>query len=234
MISLLSRHRRTLFIATIAVFLAGTFVGLGGYLLGKGGNSQAVATVGSTSIPYSRYLTRVNQYSEALRSRNQDVSDDMLKKIKVETLRDMVVEEILLIKADELGLAVTDEELARSIRAYPAFQVGGEFSPQAYRRAVYSNFRDTVQGYEDMQRRGLKTSRLRQLVYQSATLTPAELRQLYAQAHKGSLKGFEKDQKAFAPRAQQARALDLLNLIIKQVLSQVEVRTYLEQRESGA
>ena len=88
MISFLSRHRRTLFIATVAVFLLGTFVGLGGYLFTSRDVTQAVASVGSVKISYQTYRSRVDDYVEALRSRNVDVTDAALKEIKAEVLRE--------------------------------------------------------------------------------------------------------------------------------------------------
>ena len=58
MMSFLRRYKTTLFIATIAIFLIGTFVGLGGYLFTSRDTSQSVASVGSTKIPYQDYVTR--------------------------------------------------------------------------------------------------------------------------------------------------------------------------------
>jgi hypothetical protein len=168
-----------------------------------------------------------------MRSRNAEVPDEMVKRIKVDMLREMIIDEMLLEKAEEMGLTVTDAELARDIRATPAFQAGGEFSPEAYFRAVRSVFHETPQGYEEMRRRNLISGRLKQLIFQSAKLSPSEVQELYAKAHKGSLKGFEKDKEAFAAQAQQTRALDLINFFLRQVSSQVEVKSFLEQRESG-
>ena len=233
MISFLSLHRRKLFIAVIVIFLLGTFVGLGGYLLTDRDMGQTVASVGSTKIPYSRFTTQVNQYLDALRSRNADVSDAMVKEVKVEILRDMIVNELLLVKAEEMGITISDAELARDIRSTPAFQAGGEFSPEAYYRAVRTVFRDTPQGYEEMRRRVMKASRVKQIIFESAKISPAELAELYAKERKGSLKGFAKEKDEFVRKAQQARYLELINASLRQMGSQLEVRTFLEQRESG-
>ncbi|MBI5241777.1 MAG: SurA N-terminal domain-containing protein [Elusimicrobia bacterium] len=234
MISFLNRHRKTLFIATISVFLIGTFVGLGGYLFTSRDMTEAVASVGAVKIPYVRYRARVDQYLEALRSRDGEVSDDMVKRIKVDMLRDMIVDEMLLVKAEEMGITVTDEELARDIRATPAFQAGGEFSPQSYFRVVRSVFRETPQGYEEMRRRSLIAGRLKQLIFHAAKLSPAELDEAFARERQaGGKKVTEKDRPAFAAKAQQLRALELINYFLRQVSSQVEVKSFLDQRESG-
>ena len=259
MISFLNRHRRTLFIATVAVFLLGTFVGLGGYLFTSRDMTQSVAVVGSVKIPYMRYRSRVDQYLDALRNRDGEVSDAMVKEIKVNMLREMIIDEMLLVKAEEMGITVTDTELARDIRGTPAFQAGGDFNPEAYFRVVRSAFRDTPQGYEEMRRRSLVAGRLKQLIFQAAKLVPGELEPLYAQDRGAAEKDFQKAlaqrhkdaeaakltpaefrerffkqrRESVAARVQQMRALELINFFLRQVSAQVEVKSYLEQRESG-
>ncbi|MDD5656138.1 MAG: SurA N-terminal domain-containing protein [Elusimicrobia bacterium] len=233
MISFLRRYRRALFVAVIAIFLIGTFVGLGGYLFTRSDTTEAVASVGSTKIPYSRFLVRVNQYADALRSRDQEVSEAEMKEIKVGMLRDMIVDELLLTEAGKMGIRVTDDELARDIRATPAFQSGGQFNPQLYFQVVRGVFKQTPQGYEETRRRAIQVGRLKQLIFQSAKLAPGELKELYAAQNKGSLKGFEKAKAEFAAKTQQTRALDLINHLLRQLSSQQEIRTYLDQRESG-
>lgn len=233
MISFLRRHRTALFIAVIAIFLIGTFVGLGGYLFTSRDTSGAVASVGPLKIPYQRYALRVNQYVEAMRSRGGEVPEAEMKELKQAILRDMIVDELLTLKADEMGIVVTDEDVARDIRNTPAFQRGGAFNQDLYFQAVRTAVRDTPQSYEELRRKQLKTMKLKQLIYNSAKLTPRELEEAYAEANKGSLKGFEKDKAAFAAKAQNQRALELINYYLRQLSTQIEIRTYLEQRESG-
>ena len=234
MISFLSRYRRALFIAVVAIFLIGTFVGLGGYLFVSHDIGGAVASVGPEKIPYSRYISRVNQYADALRNRGTDVNDSAMKEIKQAMLRDMIVDQLLLSKAEELGIKVTDEELARDIRNTPGFQRDGAFSQEIYFNAVRSVLHETPQGYEETRRSQIEASRLKQLLYLSAKLSPEELREAYARANKGSLKDFDKKKDEFSAKAGQQRALDLINYYLRQLSAQVEIRSFLDQRESGS
>ena len=233
MISLLRRYRKPLFVAIIIIFLFGTFVGLGGYLLTSRDTSGSVASVGAVKIPYPVYMRRVNQYVDALRERGGDVTEAMVKEVKQEMLRDMIVDELLLTKADEMGLAVTDDELSRDIRNTPAFQRAGVFSEDAYFQTVQRYFRDTPEAFEDTRRKSLKTGKLKQLIFQTAKLTPAELQEWYARENKGSMKDFEKNKAAFEGRVQQQRALELINYYLRQISAQVEIHTYLDEREKG-
>ncbi|OGR85461.1 MAG: hypothetical protein A3J74_09935 [Elusimicrobia bacterium RIFCSPHIGHO2_02_FULL_57_9] len=240
MISFLRRYRKVLFIAVIAIFLIATFVGLGGYLFTSRDTSSAVASVGPAKIPYSRYIARVNQYAEVLRSRGTEVNDEMIKELKRAMLQEMIVDELLVSKASEMGIMVADEELARDIRNTPAFQRDGNFSQEAYFFAVRRSFGDTPEAYEGQRRLQIKTAKFKQLLYHSAKLTPAEVdaafkraQDSYAKEHKGSLKGFTATKEAVAGQEQQQKALELINYYLRQLAGQIQIVSYLEQRESG-
>src|SRR3569832_1634385 len=111
MISFIRRHQKSIFAATIAVILSGTFVGLGGYYFTSRDMDGAVARIGTAKIPAQRLLLRVNQYAAALRGKGTEVDDAMMARLRREMLNDMMIEEMLAIKADELGFKVTDDEL---------------------------------------------------------------------------------------------------------------------------
>lgn len=234
MISWFSRYQKPLFIGTVAIFLIGTFVGLGGYLLTSSDSSGAVAKVGSSKIPYSIFIARVNQYSDALRNRGTDVSDQVLGQIKQEMLRDMIVEYLLARKAQKMGISVTNEQLAQDIENTPAFQHDGVFNQELYFYAVRSIYHDTPKAYEKMRRRQILASLFKQIIYQSIKLVPGEVREAYAREHKGSLKNYAKDRAKFSEQLRQAQALDILNYYLRQLVTQIPIRSYLKQRESGA
>jgi peptidyl-prolyl cis-trans isomerase D len=233
MMAFLRRHKTTLFIGVITIFLIGTFVGLGGYLFTSKDQSGSVASVGAVKIPYQEYVIRVNQYTDALRSRGSDITDDMSKEIKQGVLREMIVDELLQQKADEMGLVVTDGELARDIQNTPAFQQAGAFDQQLYFSRVRQVFHDSPDAYERSRRKAIKAMKVKQLIFHSAKLAPTEVAEAYKAANKGSMKDFDKQKEAFEAKAQQQRALDLINYYLKQLAQQVEIRTYLDQRENG-
>lgn len=233
MLSFLRRFRRTLFISIIVVFLIGIFVGLGGYLFTSRDTQGMVAQVGSVKIPYALFLRRVNQTIDNLRDKGTEVNDNLIKEVKQELLRDMIVEELLFVRAQELGFIVTDEELARDIRTTPAFQTGGNFDQNAYFTTVYRVFRDTPQAYEEMRRKTLLTQKLKQLLFQASKFTPEDVRESYAMEFKGDMKDFEKNRAGFEGRIRQQRALELINYFLRQISAQVEIRSYLAERESG-
>lgn len=233
MIRFLSRHRRALFAATIVIFLIGTFVGLGGYLFTSKDSSGAVASVGGTKLPYSRFSTQVQQYSEMLRSQGTDVTEEVTKQVKQEMLRDMIVQEIMRQKAEEMGLRVTDEELARSIQNTRAFQRNGQFAQDVYFQALRSVYRESPEAFENERHDALLARALQSILFQTAKISAQELKEAYAQVNKGSMKDFDKKKDEFAAKLHQQRGVELINYYLRQLSSQIEIRPYLDQREQG-
>ena len=233
MISFLRRHQKSIFAATLSVFFGGMFVGFGGYWFTNRDMQGVVARVGKSKITYQQLMTRVDLYAENLREKGTDLDDAKLAQLKREMLNNMMVDELLALKADELGLIVTDEELSRDIRATPAFVRNGQFDQDAYFQAVRATFKETPQEYERERRKAIKTTRLKSLFYRVAKVPPSELRWMYAQMNKGSDKGFDKDKDQFALRVQQQGALNLVNHCLRQMQTTVEIQNLLDSYEKG-
>lgn len=236
MISFLRRHRKSIFVATIAIFLSGSFVGLGGFYFTSRDNDGAVARIGGHKIPAQKLLLRANQYADALRAKGTEVDDAMMSRLKHEMLNDLMIEEMLSIKADQLGLSVTNDELSRDIRATPAFQRAGQFDQDVYFQQVRALFRETPQEYERSRRKSIKSGRLKQLLYRTAKVPAAEIEAAYAQALKSASKAdaAKVTKESIAQGLQQQRAIELINHCLKQLSSQVEHQVWMERVEGGA
>jgi len=236
MISFLRRHQKSIFVATISVFLSGSFVGLGGFYFTSNDNDGAVARIGATKIPAQRLLLRVNQYADALRARGTEVDDATMSRLKREMLNDMMIEEMMALKADQLGLKVTNDELSRDIRATPAFQREGQFDQDVYFRQVRAIFRESPQEYERSRRKAIKSGRLKQLIYRTAKVPPAEAEQVYAQVVKSAPKkdAAKITRESVAQNLQQQRAVELINHCLKQLSSQIEHQVWFERVEGAA
>jgi hypothetical protein len=179
-------------------------------------------------------MTRVDLYADRLREQGTELDDAKMTTLKHEMLNNMMVDEMLSIKADELGLVVTDEELARDIRGTPAFNRGGQFDQDAYFQAVRATFHESPQDYEKERRKDIKTSRLKSLFYRTVKVSPEDLRETYAAVNKGVMKNYEKEKDSFLLRLQQQRALELVNYCLHQMQSQVETKNLLDSVDTGA
>lgn len=234
MISFLRRHQKSIFAATLSVFFGGMFVGFGGYWFTNRDMQGVVARVGKSKITYQQLMTRVDLYADGLREKGTDLDDEKLAQLKHEMLNNMMVDELLALKADELGLVVTDEELSRDIRSNPAFTRNGQFDSDAYFQAVRATYKQSPQEFERDRRKYIKTTRLKGLFYRVAKVPPSELRWMYAQMNKGSDKGFDKEKDQFALRVQQQGALNLVNHCLRQMQTTVEIQNLLDAFEKGA
>ncbi len=234
MISFLRRHQKSIFAATLSVFFGGMFVGFGGYWFTNRDMQGVVAKIGKQKISYQTLMVRVDLYAESLRSKGTDLDDAKMAQLKHEMLNNMMVDELLAMKADELGLVVTDEELARDIRSTPAFVRGGQFDQDAYFQAVRSTFKQSPQEYENERRKAIKTARLKSLFYRVAKLPESEVRWMYATVNKGSDKGFDKEKDQFSARVQQQGALNLVNYCLRQMQTTVDIQNLLDAVEKGA
>lgn len=233
MIRFLSRYRKPIFVSIIIVFLLGIFVGLGGYFFSSRDTSEAVAEVAGVKIPYATFLLQTNRIFDRMREQGTDVTEETQKRVRQEVLQEMIVEELLAQKAAEMGLVVTDLELASEIHHTQAFQRNGAFEQRAYFEAVRSHFNMTPRQYEDMRRKSMLALKLRQFVFLSAKLTPAEVVAAYQDRNAGSVKDFESKKGEFSNNLQQQRALNLLNFYLRSLGSKIDIRSYLEDREKG-
>lgn len=233
MIKFLSRHRKPIFISIVIVFLLGIFVGLGGYFFSSADVSETVAEVGGKKIPYATFVMQTGRIVDRMREQGTEISDDVQKRVKQEVLQEMIIEELLAQKAAEMGIAVTDLELASEIHHTPAFQRGGAFDQRTYFQSVRYLFRMSPRQYEEMRRKSILSLKLRQFVFLAAKLTPAEILGAYQERNDGSVKDFESKKAEFANGLQQERALHLLNFYLRSLSTRVDIRSFLDQREKG-
>ena len=142
MISWMQKHNRylvwTIWVATIA-FIGAGFVGWGSYKFGsKAGN---IARVGDIEIPQSRfnmaYSNLYNQYNEAYGG-NLDEAKAKELGLAQQAFARLETEAKLLNFAKEIGVVVSDKEVAAHLESIPAFQKDGVFSKTIYKGYLQS------------------------------------------------------------------------------------------------
>ncbi len=229
MISFFSRHRKPIFIGTVAVFLVGVFVGLGAYMF-TGDASGAVADVGGRKIPYQRFSTQVNRVLNDLRDSGTDIGDMVRRGAEQEVFREMVIEELMRMQAEELGMSVSDFELSAEIQSTPAFRDGGAFSPRLYYQAIWNEFRMAPSEYEDWRRKARLASKYKQFLFTSVKVTPDELRSYYLSRQK-DFKSFEKDKGRILQELQQEKFMQVANYHLRQLVARIEIKNYLDRMQ---
>jgi len=167
MITWMQRHKRwlviTIWISTIA-FVGAGFVGWGSYDYGK--SSGNIGVVGTKEIKMadlqSEYNTLYSQYQEAL---GGGFNQEMAKQFKLEDAAfNSVVQKFLILNyAHELGLYITDNEVAKYLVQIPAFQKDNKFDKNAY-LAVLKQNRNTPTDFEEKVKRDLLIQKVQLLV----------------------------------------------------------------------
>lgn len=158
MITWMQRHKKwlviTIWVSTIA-FVGAGFVGWGSYDYGS--KSGAVAVVGDRKIfveEYQReYSSLYDQYAKMFGAQfNKELADKLnLKKAAY----DLAIQKNLILSyGDELGLDVTDEEIAKQLVKYEAFKKDGKFDKDTYIKVLRQN-RTTPKEFEASLRRDL-------------------------------------------------------------------------------
>jgi peptidyl-prolyl cis-trans isomerase D len=166
MITWMQRHKRwlviTIWISTIA-FVGAGFVGWGSYDYGN--SSGSVAVVGDRKISveeYQReYSSLYNQYAQIFGNQfNQEMAQKM--KLHESAINLAIQKNLILSYADDLGLNVTDEDIAKELIQTPAFIKDGKFDKELYIRVLTQNGTNAVK-YEKSLKRDLLLQKVESL-----------------------------------------------------------------------
>ena len=143
MITWMQRHKRwlviTIWISTIA-FVGAGFVGWGSYDYGSKGG--AVAVVGDREISVSEYQREYSSlYDQYARIFGEQFNQEMADKLQLkDAAYKMVIQKNLILSfADDLGLDVTNEEIAKQLVGIPGFIKDGKFDKQTYIKVLNQN-----------------------------------------------------------------------------------------------
>jgi len=156
-----------------AIVIVFVFWGVGSFRSQKAGR---VASVNGETITIEEYNETFRNLVEQMRQQfGNNLNDDMIKTLNLEqqALDRLINRRLLLQKAQELKLQVTDEELADAITAIGAFQAAGVFNNRQYQR-VLSNYRMTPEMFEQMQKQSMLIEKLSALVFSEVKVADAE------------------------------------------------------------
>jgi len=149
-------------------------------LWGVGSNQKnpnaTVATVDGVPIGYMEFSRTYRNLLENIRRQFGDnVNEEMIKalNLKEQAINQLVDRRVILKAAEEMGFKVTDEELAQSITAIPAFQSPSGFNTQAY-QDVLSRLGLTPEDFEASQREDLLIQKVTDFIGRTVNVSDAE------------------------------------------------------------
>jgi len=174
MLKSMRKHAKYFYVLFFIVIITFIFWGVG---TKDKQNIQMVAEVGKEKISVEEYWRAYERARDSYREMYKDQPVEEIEKklnLKQMVLNSLIDERVLLIAADELGFAPTDEDLQLAIVNDPRFRRDGVFRKEIYVRTLALN-RLTPEIYESMLRSQLAEDRVRRLVISSVDITSVDL-----------------------------------------------------------
>jgi hypothetical protein len=229
MFDFLRKNRRTIYLITLIGFVAGIFVGFGGYAIYR--TYDAVAIVNNVKIPYSRYQYYFSQTLENYRDQGKEFTENVYQQMKREVLSELIQEEVFWQEAKKFAIKVPDKELAYTIQQYPAFQRDGKFDPHLYYQILHYRLRTTPMEFELSRRKSIAIAKLRRLIMSLAKISPFELEYEYRRRFPAKIGDFDKEKDKFLEELTNERITAIISEWYNMLNRQIQVKEYLSRIE---
>jgi len=154
-----------------------SFAAFGLETLLPGGAGSSVAEVNGEEIsPFALQEAVTQQKRQLVSILGEDIDPAMLDddRLQPRALESLIQRALLLQKAAELGLVASDAQIGKSITSIEAFQLNGNFSPEAY-KSVLANAGYTPERFRRLQAEDIVLTQLQTAVSESEFVTQREL-----------------------------------------------------------
>lgn len=215
MLESMRKHMNWLMWITVALITV-TFLFFGIYPSHVGGGT--VANVGGEVISNDDFNRVYRNMYETYRGMLKDqFNESMAKELKIQALREMITDKLLMQEAERIGLRVSDEELQAAIVRIPDFSRNGKFDKKVYERILdINNMKPAL--FEANLRGQLLRRKIEQMVKDGVTATEAELVAAYKQKNPKAKPGdFEKNRENFRQMYQAGKQREAFSAFIKSV-----------------
>jgi len=131
------------------------------------------------------YSNRFRQMS-AMRGGKYTLDNAKQDNLRAETLKSLIDQELIAQQADDLGIRVSDAEVADAIAKNPQFQQEGKFDFDYYKRLVENGYGMSINRFEEAYRRDLLRGKVVQAAIAGANVSDDEVKAAYAAQHEGA------------------------------------------------
>ncbi|MDQ5986073.1 MAG: Peptidyl-prolyl cis-trans isomerase D [Syntrophus sp. SKADARSKE-3] len=180
MLDLMRQHAKNWMMKAILGIIIIVFVFYFGSTSGRN-KADALVTIDGKTISRMEFDKQYQDIIEMYRQRfGGRLTDEMIKalKLKEQVMDKIVYEAILIKKAQELHINVSDEELKSIIASTPAFQRNGVFDEKLYQQMLRYN-RMKPEDFEIAQKKNLLVTKLEDLLQDGITVTDQEIYNFY-------------------------------------------------------
>lgn len=180
MLDLMRKHARNWLMKVLLGIIIVVFIFYFGSIGGKQ-QAETVATVNGKAIAYvdvaKEYQNLIQFYRQRL---GPALNDEALNRLNLKQLAldNLIQQAIVLQKAREMQLTISDEEVKASILTMPAFQRGGSFDERIYQQALRFN-KITPEDFERQQKNTLIMSLFMNLIQDGVSVSDQDVYDLY-------------------------------------------------------
>jgi peptidyl-prolyl cis-trans isomerase D len=180
MLKFFRKHARGWFMIAIIAIIIVVFVLYFGSSRG-GRNANAIAVIDKRVISEAEFH---NEYERLLDMARQTLKDkltpEMLKKmdLKKKAYDSLIDREVILAKAADMNVQISDQELRNIIMSMPALQTNGVFDERKYSQLLRYN-RLNAEDFESMYKTDLISSKIAMFVREGVKVSGQEIRDYY-------------------------------------------------------
>ena len=180
MLKFFRKHARGWFMIAVIAIIIIVFV----LYFGSDRGSQAasvIAIVDGRIISEAEFHNEYERTLDMVRQRyGANISPEILKQmnLKQKTYDDLISRHVIISKAEDLKVKISDEELREMITSVPAFQTNGIFDERKYRQMLRDN-RISAEDFEALQRVNLMASRIEMIVREGIKVSEEEIFDLF-------------------------------------------------------
>ncbi len=221
MIESMQKHMNVImWIILVVLIVSFLFFGL----FAPAGGSRAAAVVNGDVVTVMELNRTYRNLSDTYRRIFKDqFTDKMAKNLRMQALRDLVQDRLLVQEAKRVGMRVSDREVQAAIMATPAFQIRGRFSKEQYDRYLdYVN--EKPRAFEESQRDAMLRRKLENVIEQGVDVTNAELKAAYRKRHPKAKAGdFAKNLETFRQSYLAEKQQDALEAAVEKLFKEGKV-----------
>ena len=180
MLDLMRKHAKNWVMKLLLGIIIVVFVFYFGSLRDRD-HADTIAIFDGKAISNADFQREYQNLIEVYRSRFAgNLTEEMIKglRLKEQATDNLIRQAIILAKADELNIRVSDEELKNFILAYPAFQRNGVFNQQVYEETLRLN-KMTPENFENIQRKAVVIGKIQDLILSGVHVSDREVLDVY-------------------------------------------------------
>jgi len=144
-------------------------------------SSNVIATIDRKAISEAEFHNEYEKNLDMVRLRlGGKLTPELLKKmdLKKKTYNDLLNRQIILAKAADLNINVSDEELRNSITSLPVLQTNGTFDESKFKQILRYN-RMSAEDFESLHKADMITYKIESLVREGVKISDQEVYDLY-------------------------------------------------------